>query len=48
MITAEYINGIVFGIEHVPIDEEENGESGYLIAVHFLCFRFCFVKLDEQ
>lgn len=42
-ITGELINGLSLGIEHVSPDEEE--EFSYIIVVHLLVFRFCFIKL---
>ena len=43
VIVTELINGVAFGIEHVPGDEED--DFNWLIAVHFLCFRMCFYKM---
>lgn len=42
-ITGELINGLVFGLEHIQGEKED--EIAYLILIHFLVFRFCLIKL---
>jgi len=39
-LSAELINGVKLGVEHVEGDEE----IAYLIALDLLIFRFCFIK----
>ncbi len=39
-LSAELINGIKLGVEHIEGDEE----VAYLIALDLLIFRFCFIK----
>lgn len=41
-VTFELVNGLVFGLEHM--DAEDNEDVAYLVVLHVACFRFCFIK----
>ena len=38
----ELINGVVFGVEHIA--GEEDDDFSYVIGIHFLCFRLACYK----
>jgi hypothetical protein len=42
VVILELINGLVFGVEHIAGDEED--DFSYVIGIHFLCFRLAFYK----
>lgn len=42
IVTLGLINGLVFGIEHMSPDEDE--DYSWIVIVHIAVLRFCFIK----
>jgi hypothetical protein len=43
MITLELLNGIVFGVEHLTGEDEDEFE--WVVVIHLSFFRLVFLKL---
>jgi hypothetical protein len=43
MLQLSLINGLVFGIEHMS--EEDDEDVSYIVVLHFFIFRFVFMKM---